>query len=575
MSRKETSSSVSKAISASKGAIIAIAAFSLVLNILMLTGPMFMLQVYDRVLTSHSVPTLLALGGITLLLYGFYGFFDMIRSWLTSRVGAAFDRRLSESAFNANALAPLRARHSREHVNPVGDVEQVRSFISGQGLSALFDLPWVPLYLAIIYLLHPLLGLLGLFGALILLCSTLCHEWITSRTTRSLVEQRAADSTLVEAARRNTEVLSAMGMLKQLRARWMVRHNKALQSQQRLIDLSAFFSSFTKSARFLLQSGALALGAFLAIKGELSPGSMIAASIILARALAPVEQVVGQWRQFASARLSFKKLRTLLPLLETQDATTELPAPKNEVLIKNLVVVAPGGTEPVLKNINYVLSAGDALGIIGPSGAGKTTMVRALLGTWPASRGEVRLDGALLEHFKQETLGAAVGYLPQDVELFDGTIAENIARFNPSATSEEIVAAAKMAGCHDMILGFAGGYDTEIGSAGRALSGGQRQRIGLARALYGNPFLVVLDEPNSNLDQEGEAALHHAIKQLRERGSIAVIVAHRPSALSSVNKVLALQDGVQTAFGIRDDVLAKLFSNRKADQNPALKVVKQ
>ena len=567
--------SAGKALAASKGAIAAIAVFSLVINVLMLTGPMFMLQVYDRVLSSHSVPTLISLCIIALILYAFFGLFDMIRSWLSARVGSALDRRLAASSFDASAVLPLKAGDRAERMEPVRDLEQIRTFISGPGLTALFDLPWMPLYLGIVYLLHPMLGLLGTIGAVVLFSSTLLHEVLIKRPTAALSAEKRDDSAMIEAARRNAEVLSAMGMLATMRNRWLAKHHAALDANQKLGARSATFTSFTKTVRFLLQSGVLALGAWLAIKGELSPGAMIAASIILTRALAPVEQVIGQWRAFVAARLSMKQLSRILPRLESCAPDTELPAPSQSIRVEKLVVAAPGSNTPVLKGIDFALNAGDGVGIIGPSGAGKTSMVRALLGIWKAGRGEIRFDGALIEQYSTRTMGSAVGYLPQDVELFDGTVAENIARFTPDATSEDIIAAAKAAGCHDMILTLADGYDTRIGPAGQALSGGQRQRIGLARAVFGTPFLVILDEPNSNLDGDGELALNKAIGALREAGSIVVIIAHRHSALAAVNKVLALKDGMQAAFGPRDEVMEQLFAKPDGAKRGPLKVVKR
>ncbi len=575
ITKSETSASVVKdGLRASSGAIVSVGVLSLVLNILMLTGPMFMLQVYDRVLTSHSVPTLIALGAIAIVLYAFFGLFSMFRSWMTARIGSSLDHRLAASAFDASVQIPLKTRGKMQKIEPVRDLEQIRSFISGPGLTALFDLPFLPFYLIIVYLLHPMLGLLGTVGAAILVTSTLLHEWLVKGPTADLNAKRQNDRGLIAAARDNAEVLSAMGMLPSLRQRWLGHHNKTLAANQKLSSRSAAFSSFTKMARFMLQSGALALGAYLAIKGELSPGAMIASSIILSRALAPVEQVIGQWRNFVSARLAMKQLEKIIPGLEQVETETKLPAPTQKLEVIGLTVMAPGTSDAALKGIALSLQAGDAVGVIGSSGAGKTTLARALLGIWPSARGEIRLDGALTDQFTKEVIGNSIGYLPQDVELFDGTIAENIARFHSQATSDEIVEAAKLAGCHDMILGFAKGYDTVIGEAGRSLSGGQRQCIGLARAVFGKPFLIVLDEPNSNLDQTGEMALNKAILALRKAGSIVMIIAHRHSALASVNKVLALKDGHQAAFGPRNDVMEQLFANQTTNKGE-LKVVKK
>ena len=570
----KTSSIVGCALRTSTKVIFMVGVLSLVLNILMLTGPMFMLQVYDRVLTSHSVPTLIALGVIALVLYAFFGLFNMFRSWMTARIGTALDHQLAAKAFEASAQVPLKNTGKARDIEPVRDLEQVRSFISGPGLTALFDLPFMPLYLIIVYMLHPMLGLLGTIGATLLFTATLMQEWLIKGPMGELNSQKGQDRTMIMAARRNAEVLSAMGMLATMRQHWLNRHQANLVANQKLNSRAAAFSSFTKTARLILQSGILALGAYLAIKGELSPGAMIASSIILSRALAPVDQIIGQWRNFVTARLAIKQLDRTLDALQENELETQLPAPEKKLELDGLVVMAPGSNAPALKGIQLSLQAGDGIGVIGSSGAGKTTLARALLGIWSPAQGEIRLDGALLHQYSSTTLGSAIGYLPQDVELFDGTIAENIARFNKNATSEQIVEAAKTAGCHEMILGFDKGYDTLIGQSGQSLSGGQRQHIGLARAVFGNPFLIVLDEPNSNLDAKGEQALNKAILSLRQQGSIVMIIAHRHSALVSVNKLLALKEGHQAAFGPRDEVMKQLFANPGVSTG-SLKVVKK
>ena len=558
-------STLSGALSACRGAFLGVGAVSLVINLLMLTGPMFMLQVYDRVLASRSVPTLIVLAGLAGALYVFFGLLEDLRGRSLLRIGQRLDTQLSGASFAAAVNLPVALGRRGSRLDPVRDLELVRQFLTGAGPAALFDMPWMPIYLAIVFLLHPYLGFLALGGAAFIVALLVVNEATSRKPTQELAALNGQKAATLSSIRRNGEVVSAMGMLETLTNRWNAGNQRFLSRQQRASDRALMFSSTTKAFRFLLQSAVLGLGAWLVIRQEMSSGSMIAASIITSRALAPVEQAVAHWRGFVGARQARRRLDEILRA-EVHTPETELPAPHRDLKVENLMVAAPGETTALVQGASFRLSAGDGLGIIGPSGSGKTSLLRALVGVWPTSRGAVRLDGSELNQWTRTALGASIGYLPQDVELFDGTIAENIARFDPEPASEAVLEAARLAGVHDLVAGMDKGYDTQIGEAGARLSAGQRQRIGLARALYRAPFLIALDEPNSNLDAEGDAALTQAIKAMREKGSIVIVVAHRPSALASVDTVLLMKDGRQAAFGPKQEVLDQLQKTQTQPQ---------
>ncbi|PTW62651.1 PrtD family type I secretion system ABC transporter [Breoghania corrubedonensis] len=571
-------STLSGALSACRGAFFGVGAVSLVINLLMLTGPMFMLQVYDRVLASRSVPTLIVLAGLAGALYVFFGLLEDLRGRSLLRIGQRLDTQLSGASFAAAVNLPVALGRRGARLDPVRDLELVRQFLTGAGPAALFDLPWMPLYLAIVFLLHPYLGFLALGGATFIIALLVLNEATSRKPTQELAGLNGQKVTTLTSVRRNGEVVSAMGMLETLTNRWNAGNQRFLSRQQRASDRALMFASITKAFRFLLQSAVLGLGAWLVIRQEMSSGGMIAASIITSRALAPVEQAVAHWRGFVGARQARRRLDEV-PRAETHTPETELPAPHRDLKVEALMVAAPGETTALIQGASFRLAAGDGLGVIGPSGSGKTSLLRALVGVWPTSRGAVRLDGSELNQWTRTALGASIGYLPQDVELFEGTIAENIARFEPEPASEAVLEAARLAGVHDLVAGMDKGYDTQIGEAGARLSAGQRQRIGLARALYRSPFLIALDEPNSNLDAEGDAALTQAIKAMREKGSIVIVVAHRPSALAAVDTVLLMKDGRQAAFGPKQEVLDQLqkAQTQPQPQAPAgsLKVVPQ
>ncbi|MDX6751478.1 type I secretion system permease/ATPase [Geminicoccaceae bacterium 1502E] len=559
-----TASPIDAAFRSCRSVLMAVVAFSCVINLLMLTGPFFMLQIYDRVLASRSVPTLVALLALAVFLYVFQGIFDLIRARVLVGLGLRLDSRLRGLSFEM--MSTLLQRRGREGSvqQPLRDLDQLRHFLSGQGPIAIFDLPWMPLYLAMLYLLHPLLGAVGLAGIIVLCSFMLITEFATKSPTRLAGQRSSARNGLAETYCRNAETIRAMGMGEEMRARWDQAHVAFLADNGRAVRISSDLSALSKVFRFMLQSLMLASGAWLAIEGEASAGAMIAASILSARALAPVELAIANWRNFIAARQSRGRLSTLSRELPPQPKPMALPAPVSRLDVQAMAVAPPGQAKATISGVTFTAEAGSAVGVIGPTGSGKSSLARALVGAWPASKGSVRLDGGAIEHWDPVALGAHIGYLPQDIELFDGTIAENIARFSKNAEPGDIIAAAERAGVHDLIQRLPNGYDTKLGEGGTALSGGERQRIALARALYGEPFLIVLDEPNSNLDADGEAALTRAIKWARQAKRVVVVVAHRPSALAAVDLVLMMQSGQQLAFGPKEEVLGKVLQKPRA-----------
>ena len=537
-------------------AFFAVAAFSLCINLLMLVPSLYMLQIYDRVITSRNGMTLLMITLIMLLAYALLGILEWVRSRLLIGASLQFDEALKDRVFNAAFEAVLRGRG----VNPaqaLADLTQLRQFLGGNGLIAFFDAPWVPVFLVVITLLHPMLGLLSLVGGIVLFVLTLLterltHQPLSEANALGIQAGNYAGNTL-----RNAEVIEAMGMQARLRERWRSQHDKSLDLQELASDRAGSIGAVTRFTRIALQSLALGAGAWLVIDDKLGPGSMIAASILMGRALSPIEQVIGGWRNLTAARSSYTRLAALFAALPPRTAGLPLPRPVGHLLVDNVSAAAPNRDVPILKGIRFALAPGEILAIIGPSASGKSSLARLLVGVWPAAAGKVRLDGADVHDWNKLELGRHVGYMPQDVELFEGTIAANIARF-AEPDPEKIVRAAQRAGIHEMILRFPTGYDTEIGVGGAFLSGGQRQRIGLARAIYDDPVLIVLDEPNSQLDETGEAALAQALAELRARGSTIAIVTHRPNVLGIADKLLLLRDGAQQMFGPRAEVLAAL-----------------
>lgn len=535
-------------------------------NVLALTSPLFMLQVYDRVLASGSVPTLIGLAVLAAGLYLFQAVLDIIRARVLLRIGEHFDGALCGKVHRAVVRLPLVARMPGDGLQPLRDLDNVRGFLSGQGPTAFFDLPWMPLYLGICFLFHFWIGMTALIGAAVLILLTLLANALSQKPVRDAIAHNMARNGLLEAARRNAEAVQAMGLGPRLEARWREANADYLDANRKAGDIAGGLGSLSKTLRMILQSAVLGVGAWLVIEQQATGGVMIASSIMVGRALAPVDQAIAGWKPFLMARQSWKRLQDLLARMPPVPETMALPPPTRELRVESVTILPPGEKKPIVTGISLAIRAGSALGIIGPSGSGKSTLSRVLVGAWVPAGGKVRLDGASLDQWDREALGRHIGYLPQGVELFDGTIADNIARFEADPDPDAIVAAARAAGAHDLILRFEDGYKARIGEGGSALSAGQRQRIGLARALYRDPFLVVLDEPNANLDAEGEAAVVRAIASVRERGGIAVVVAHRPSAIGVVDRLLVMEGGRQKAFGPRDEVLEQVLKPQAASR---------
>lgn len=566
---KKPGSELRAALASCKGAFAGTAVMSGVINVLYLTGAFFMLEIYDRVLPSRSIPTLVGLIVLAGGLYLFQGVLDIIRGRILVRVGASLDDGLSSRVYDTIVRLPLKSASKSDGLLPLRDLDQVRGFLSSGGPSALFDLPWMPLYIGICFLFHPWIGVAALVGAVILLAITLLTEILTRAPSREAVEHGMARNGLAEASRRNAEVLHAMGMGKRLNARWCEANQKYMASQQRSSDVAGGLGSLSKVMRMMMQSAVLGIGAYLVVHGEASAGIIIAGSILSARALAPVELAIANWKGFVAARQGWHRLSDLLRAMPAAEDPMALPQPKLMLSVESVSIAPPGVKRMVVQESAFQLRAGQGLGIIGPSASGKSSLARAIVGIWKPVRGEVRLDGAALEHWSPDELGRHIGYLPQDVELFAGTIGENISRFEENPEPSAIIAAAKAADVHQLVLRLPEGYDTRIGEAGEGLSAGQRQRLGLARALYRDPFLVVLDEPNSNLDSEGEEALTKAILGVRARGGIAIVIAHRGSALAGVDQVLMMADGRQQALGPKDEVVGKFLRRPSPAVAPA------
>ena len=538
---------------------VGIAVFSGVVNLLMLSGSLYMLQVYDRVIPSRSVATLIGLSLMVLVAYLMQGYFDALRSRMLCRVATLFDAGLQEHIHNALATLPLRGAKPVLMQQPLRDLDQIRVFMSGMGPTAFLDMPWIPIFLIALFLFHPLIGCTALAGTIAIVAMTLLTERLSRGAAKAAMDLSAQPQVLADGTQRNAEVIRALGMLDRFTARWSRANERYLQENIRASDVSANLGSGAKVLRYVLQSGMLGLGAWLVVMDKASGGVMIASSIMMGRALAPVEVALSTWKQLIAARQGVRRLRDICRATAAPAAPpVELPRPSRELSVQNLSVGAPGIDRPIVTNVSFALSAGMGLALLGASASGKTSLSKALVGIWPAASGVVRLDGGALDQWRSGDLGRYVGYLPQDVALFDGTVAENICRFDENATSEAILKAARIAGVHDIILRLPDGYATRVGSGGMSLSAGQRQRVGLARAVFGDPFLIVLDEPNANLDTEGEQALTRAIQAMRAAGSIVIVISHRPSALAALDMALVLYDGKAIAFGRRDEVFARV-----------------
>lgn len=555
-SARSPESEISTALRDCTGTFAAAGFFSLFINLLALAVPLYMLLLYDRVLTSASLSTLTALSIMVAILLVASGLLEFVRVRILTRIGASIDSRLESRVFQAFMDRAVRIE-SDDGVRPLRDLRQVRDLFSGVGLLSLFDTPWVPIYLAIVFLLHPLLGVVATAGALILFLLALLNQFLTRKPLATAGRKGAAEDGFIATVQRNAESVAAMGMLAGLRQHWLRNRTGANQARTLANDRSGAILAASRTVRLGLQAAILGTGAALVIAQVVSPGAMIAASIIMGRALAPVEQAIGNWQRLVNGRAAYRRLDTLLKQVPKDKQWMRLPKAKGRLSVEKLYAAPPGATQPFLKGLNFYLQAGEALGIAGPSGSGKSTLARLLVGIWPPQHGAVRLDGAALTQWDRQALGAKIGYLAQDVELFTGSVRDNIGRFNVDIRDDAVIEAAKQAGVHDLILSLPDGYNTEIGEGGCCLSKGQRQRIGLARALYDDPALVVLDEPNANLDAHGEIALAHAIAGMKARGQTVVIITHRPNAIALVDYLLVLDNGKQRAFGAKDDILAQ------------------
>lgn len=552
----------SEALASCRSAFLAVALFSAVVNVLMLTGSIYMLQVYDRVLPSRSIPTLVALSIIVAALYILLGVFDWLRQRILTRIGAELDRRLGGPVLAA--IVQGQVRGAPIGTQPSRDLDSVRSFLSGLGPTALFDLPWMPLYGALCFILHPYLGWTLVAGGVILIALALVTEFASRRPSTELSRTAAERATLIDASRRNAEAVTALGMGGRIGGLFERINDRHVAANLGAADITNGLGGASKVIRFMLQSAMLGVGAWLVMHEQASSGVMIAASVLSSRALAPIELAIGSWRPFIGARQAWGRLRSALA--EAPAAPAVAPErPMRGIVLDHVTVAPPGSPTATVKDIAFTLEAGRGLAVIGPSASGKSSLARALVGVWPVARGSLRLDGATLEQWPEEQRGAIIGYMPQDVQLFAGTVAENIARFDPAMTEDAVRSAARAAGAYDLIVGLPHGFETPIGEAGGALSGGQRQRIALARALYRDPFLVVLDEPNANLDADGDAALTAAISGVRARGGIVVVIAHRPSALAGIDLVLIMAEGQAQAFGPKEEVLRKSLAAKPSN----------
>ncbi|QTR55327.1 type I secretion system permease/ATPase [Thiothrix unzii] len=556
MNRKSETSVLYRALQAHRKVFLSVGAFSAVINLLMLVPTIYMLQVYDRVLVSMNISTLLMLTIITMGLFMLMAALEWVRSMALVRLSNQLDQEFSPHVFAASFVEQLRNSRGNPQ-QPLSDLNNIRQFVTGQGVFAFFDAPWAPLYILVVFLFHWQMGVMVVVGVLILLGLALANESATHKRLAEANNLAMQAGSQAHGSLRNAEVIEAMGMLAGVRKRWTVLNRKVLRLQTEASEKAGIITATTKFVRISLQSLILGLAALLVIENEITPGMIIAGSVLMGRALAPIEQLIATWKAWISAQGAYRRLEELLERNPEHPPRTSLPRPRGLLQVDGLVATPPGAAAAVLRGIQFTLPAGTVLGVIGPSGSGKSTLARLLVGVWPAQMGKVRIDGADIHDWDKSELGPHIGYLPQDIELFDGTIAENISRFG-EVDNAKLLKAAELAGVHDMILLLPNGYDTPIGTGGQMLSGGQRQRVALARAVYGDPALLVLDEPNSNLDDVGERALLQAILSLKQQSATVVLITHRPSILGAADALLLLKEGTVAAFGPRDQVLAAL-----------------
>lgn len=558
-------------------ALIGVVTFGSVVNVLALTGSMFMLQIYDRVIPSKSIPTLVAFLVLALGLFATFGILDVLRIRLMARIASKLDQAIAPLAFRALLETPLTGKVGGDALRPSQELDQVRSFLSGAGPLALFDLPWMPIYLGLCFLLHPLIGWLTTGAMAMLVLLAVANDFNTRSLTRKATAAAAKRNLHGEAAHRSVEAITSMGMEQPVLKRWMSAHGEFIAEQRAAADIGGSLSGTSKAVRLAVQSGALGLGAYLAITDQISSGMIVASSIVVARAVAPIEQVIAHWRSLLTAWQAWGSLQERFEGFSAREITTSPPLPSKMVSIEGVSVSPPGQNRLTVRHVTFHARAGSVVGILGSSGSGKSSLVRAIVGAWKPAHGHIRLDSASLDQWPSEKRGRFVGYVPQSIDLMDGTIAENISRFDEARDEAAVIRAAEAAGVHTMVVRLPGGYDFRVGEGGSHLSAGQRQRIALARALYKEPFLVIMDEPNSNLDAEGDRALAEAIVGIRQRGGIAILVAHRPNVVSLLDHVLIMEGGVAKAFGPRDAVLkapqARPLRPQHAQASGALAVI--
>ncbi len=554
--QKSKVSELKSAIMQSKKSFMIVGFFSLFINLLMLVPSLYMLQLYDRVLTSRSLETLVMLTLIVLVLFITMATLEIVRSKILVMVGNKLDSLLSKRVFDS-LFDLANAQPGKASSMPLNDLTQIRQFMTGNGLFAFFDAPWMPIYIAVLFMFHPMFGYFAIFAGIVLVALTILNEYDTKEKLLEANVMSRASTMYVDSNLRNAEVVNAMGMKGRIQGIWRDKYYAFLNAQTDASNKAGIWSNVSKSLRMLFQSLMLGLGGYLAIKSEVSPGMMIAGSIIMGRALAPLDLMISSWKGFSSARTSYERLEGLLENFPKDKEHMQLPAPRGEILLEGVVVIPPNAQQPSIRGISMQINKGDVVGIVGPSAAGKSSLARIILGLWPLTAGKARLDKADIYQWDKIDLGKYIGYLPQDIELFEGTISQNISRF-AEVDPEKVVEAATKAGVHEMILRLPNGYDTKIGAGGESLSGGQRQRVGFARAIYDNPVLVVLDEPNSNLDDQGEAALVEAIKSLKETKTTVIIITHRPNILQVTNKLAVIKQGLLELYGDTNEVLSRL-----------------
>ncbi len=554
---KTEKTSLQKVVDSCRESFLYVAFFSLFINLLMLVPTFYMLQLYDRVVATGSESTLVVLTVLMLFLLGTMGGLEWVRSRILVRVGTRMDALLSSRLYEVSFKRALYTGGALADTQPLQDLAGLRNFLTGSSLFAFFDAPWLPVYLLVMFLFHPLIGFIGLAAALILAAVAIANERFTSPLLSQATQENIAATAATATNLRNVEVIESMGMLDKIRGRWEQKNRQVQYWQAQASDRAGIFTSFSRTFRLTVQSLILGAGAYLVIEQQITPGLMIAGSILLGRALSPIDQMIGSWKGFVTARSQYQRLNTLLEKIPESPPRMSLPPPTGAVQATGAVIIPPGAQAAVVKGVSFRIQPGEVVGIIGPSAAGKSSLARGILGIWPTAGGAIRIDGAESSSYDREELGPYIGYLPQDIELFDGSISENIARFG-EIDAAQVVQAARETGVHDMILRLPAGYDTVIGQSSGALSAGQRQRVGLARALYGEPVLIVLDEPNSNLDDSGEQALRAALANCKQKGRAVVLITHSMSLLSCVDKLMLMNDGQLQAFGPRDEVLAQI-----------------